>query len=101
MNCCCIEAARERMCWLVLDWESALDPRATRSAVNNHKMMKAMVEHYPSHKVMEGADILEEWDRFYLIEIDWYRWSERHLHQSDRWKLTHVDLNMFLVERRS
>ena len=58
----------------LLDWASATDPQATRSAANGYQIAAALKRQYPAFTIEDSAAFLARTNEFFILPADGFRW---------------------------
>ncbi len=87
----------------LLDWPSAIDPEAARSAANNQQIAAALKRQYPAFTIEDSAAFLASHNEFLLLPDDDLRWHARHILNNPAYRtapLTAPNGQLFLYVRR-
>lgn len=82
-------AARPSHYVFVLDWESAILPKAPVGPTE-YKLMAAMKRNYPDHDIEESEQFLARHSRFYVIDEGGLFWFQRRIRNNPAYHVTLV-----------
>ena len=93
----------------ILDRQAALDPEADRGANTLDQIGSALKRHYPDLPLITTQELLSQYDRFIVCDVDWLLWYERNIENRSEFKCSEVavessearPIHAVLVEHRA
>jgi hypothetical protein len=70
----------------ILDRAAALDSEADRGANTLDQIGSSLKRHYPDLPLITTQELLNQYDRFIVCDVDWLRWYERTIEDHDEFQ---------------